>query len=157
MKDPNCATSISEDDCGFKTTGVTSPANSFFYARGPLGLKTDLEYADFSKAFYEGYDRSSELLDHPDRVSDDGYVGFTSALYKWMVPEKSSPSAHNVMTGFFVPNASDLGAGHKDGFGTTMLIIDGSICGSGTRVAAANELVNKYTSFQADLGMTADT
>ena len=87
---------------------MTIPADSFFYARGPLALKSDVEYAAFSRAFYEGYDRSSELLENPNRVSNDGYVGFTSALYKWMVPEKSSPSAHNVMTGFFVPNASDL-------------------------------------------------
>lgn len=145
-------------DCGYKTDGTTSPVDSYFYARGPLGLQQDTEYAEFSKAFYEGYDRSSELLEHPNRVSDDGYVGFTSALFKWMVPaSKTEPSAHNVMTGFFVPNASDLGAGHKDGFGTTMLILKNGICGSGTRVTEATDLVNKFTSFQADLGMTADS
>ena len=90
MKDPNCEVSTSVADCGYITDpNLTIPADSFFYSRGPFALKIDLEYAAFSRAFYEGYDRSSELLSNPNRVSDDGYVGFTSALYKWMVPEKS--------------------------------------------------------------------
>ena len=120
LEDPVCKNSISEADCGFKTAGVTSPATSFFYERGPLALKGDTEYAAFSKAFYEGYDRSEELLSYPNRVSEDGYFGFASALWKFMVPKKSEPSAHNVMTGFYVPNGADLQAGHTAGFGTTI-------------------------------------
>ena len=45
LKDPACAYSISVADCGFKTAQYTSPASSLFYARGPLGLKGDAEYA----------------------------------------------------------------------------------------------------------------
>ena len=89
VKDPTCANSISEADCGFKTVGVTSPASSLFYGRGPLALQGDQEYAAFSKVFYEGYNRSDMLLSNPDYVSDDGYFGFSSALYRFMVPKKS--------------------------------------------------------------------
>jgi len=32
----------------------------------------------------------------------------------------NGPSPHDIMTGFFVPNSSDIGAGHKAGFGTTI-------------------------------------
>jgi len=132
-KDPVCASSISEADCGFKSAGLVSPASSLFYARGPLGLKGDQKYAAFSKAFYEGYDRSSELLNEPNRVSSDGYVSFASALWKYMVPEASQPSTHNVMTGFYVPNSSDLSGGHTAGFGSTILIHEKTLCGTATR------------------------
>lgn len=50
-----------------------------------MALKGDKEYAEFSKAFYEGFDRSQELLDNPDRVASDGYVGLSSAMWKYMV------------------------------------------------------------------------
>ena len=97
------------------------------------------------------------LLSNPDYVSDDGYFGFSSALYRFMVPKKSEPSAHNVMTGLYVPNGSDLAAGHTAGFGTTMQIIDKTYCGSGTRHQEATARANKYTSFQESLGLSADT
>ena len=124
---------INVADCGFKSAGLVSPASSLFYARGPLGLKGDQKYAAFSKAFYEGYDRSSELLNEPNRVSSDGYVSFASALWKHMVPEASQPSTHNVMTGFYVPNSSDLSGGHTAGFGSTILIHEKTLCGTATR------------------------
>jgi len=118
LKDPACANSIAPE-CRFKSN-LSSPESSMFYARGPMGLKGDKEYAAFSKVFYEGFDRSAELLNNPNNVSDDGYVGFASALWKHMVPRKAEPSMHNVMSGFYVPNAADLQAGHSAGFGTTI-------------------------------------
>lgn len=156
MKDPVCQDSDSVADCGFKSAGFQSPATSYFYARGPLGLKSDKEYAEFSKAFYEGFDRSSELLNQPDRVSDDGYVGFASALWKFMVPKKSEPSMHNVMTGFFIPNSSDLQAGHKAGFGSTILIADKTLCSTGQRTKGSLDRAASFTAFEEDLGLTVD-
>ena len=89
LKDPACMYSVSEADCGFKTAGMASPASSLFFGRGPIALQGDQEYAAFSKVFYEGYNRSDELLNNPDYISDDGYFGFASALYRFMVPKKT--------------------------------------------------------------------
>ena len=140
--------SISVADCGFKTDGLVSPESSLFYARGPLGLKGDTEYAAFSKAFYEGFDRSYELLNEPDRVSDDAYTGFASALWKHMVGREYGPSMHNVMTGFYQPNSSDLAAGHTAGFGTTMQIVDSSVCGTWSQSQGSMNRVNMFKGYQ---------
>lgn len=139
LKDPDCAYSTNVADCGCKGNTIVSPESSYFYARGPMGLYGDTEYANFSKAFYEGFDRSDELLNAPDLVSDDGYFGFSSALWKWMVPKAGEPSAHSVMTGFYMPNSSDLQAGHTAGFGTTINIFDQPLCGTGSNTQGANE------------------
>lgn len=57
--DPDCVNSSDATACGFKgDPSLSSPADSFFYGRGPLALTSDSDYADFSSVFYEGYDRS---------------------------------------------------------------------------------------------------
>jgi len=55
-------------------------------ARGPLGLSDTNDYKSFSKVFYEGFDRSNELVDEPERIANDGYVGLASAVWKYMTP-----------------------------------------------------------------------
>lgn len=105
-EDASCVNSTDASVCGFKTT-LTSPASSFFYGRGPLLLQGDVKYAAFSRAFFEGYDRSDMLLNDPDRVATDGYTSWASAIYQWMTKNGYGPSAHNVLTGFWVPNATD--------------------------------------------------
>lgn len=157
VKDPACADSTSVTDCGFKTDQITSLESSFFYGRGPLALKGDVQYAAFSKAFFEGFDRSSDLLDDPNRVSDDGYTSFASALWKYMVPLPSQPSAHNVMSGFYVPNSSDLQAGHTAGFGTTIQIFDKTHCGTWHKSQGSIDRVNLFKSYEEDLGLAAET
>lgn len=52
-----------------------------YSARGPLGLSGDANYKAFSKAFYEGNDRSAVLGDNPEHVSVDGYVSMSAALW----------------------------------------------------------------------------
>lgn len=69
--------------------------------RGPLGINGAVDYGLFSSVFYEGYDRSAELVDNPARVSEDGYVAFASAMYLWMTAKLPATSPHNSMTGFF--------------------------------------------------------
>ena len=49
--------------------------------RGPLGLKGDEMYADFSKSFYEGFDSSNKLIENPDLVSADGYTAMSAAMW----------------------------------------------------------------------------
>lgn len=69
------------------------------------------------------------MLDAPDRVADDGYVAFSSALYRFMTPILPGPSPHNSITGFFEPNSTDNNAGHKGGFGTVIQALNKADCG----------------------------
>ena len=53
-------------------------------ARGPMALSGELDYKSFSADFFEGYDRSDELDSDTDRVANDAYIGFSSAIWKYM-------------------------------------------------------------------------
>jgi len=58
LEDPACVGSTDEASCAFKSGSLDTPPDAFYYARGPLGLQGDQQYADFSRLFYEGYNRS---------------------------------------------------------------------------------------------------
>jgi len=46
-----------------------------------------------------------KLLIDPDEVADDGFYAFISAMWFWMTPQSPKPSCHDIITGYFVPNA----------------------------------------------------
>ena len=60
---------------------------------------------------------------------------------------------HNVMTGYYVPNASDNQAGHTPGFGSTILIANNQLCGLNIVTAGATERGNKFVELMGDMGM----
>jgi len=122
-----------------------------------MGLKGAKEYAAFSKDFYEGYDRSEELLNYPERVSEDAYVALSSALWKFMEPMNNGPSSHSVMTGFYVPNASDNQAGHKDGFGTTTFAIAKELCSDWNKSQGSKDRADYFNDMLEDLGLDKET
>lgn len=156
-EDVTCAESTDATICGFRETASAAPASSLFFARGPLGLKGEKDYADFSAAFYEGFARSDELLMYPERVACDGYFGFSAALWLWMTPRLPSASPHNVMSGFFVPNTSDLQAGHTDGFGTTINILSNADCGTWTSSPGAEARLTSFKNYSTMMGIQAET
>jgi hypothetical protein len=65
------------------------------------------------------------LLNKPELIADEGWLGFASALWFYMTPLKPKPSMHDIITGFWVPNAADTSAGFKAGFGATINVING--------------------------------
>lgn len=127
-----------------------------FHARGPLGLSGEADYKAFSATFYEGFDRSDELFIAPERVANDGYVGFAAAVWKYMTPQSPSPSMHNIITGFFVPNANDDTAGHSIGFGTTTMIAKNSSCGGGVAKPDGTARGAKFIELSGDLGLSPE-
>lgn len=139
LEDPDCVYSL-DDACKYS-------------AKGPMGLMGEAEYESFSEDFYEGYDRGQDLLDHPERVSEDAYVGFSSAIWKYMRHALNGPSPHDIMTGFFVPNGSDIGAGHKAGFGTTTLAIDKSICAGTSESQSSKNRQQFFNEYLIELGL----
>ena len=61
-----------------------------------------------------------------------------AAIWFYMTPQDPKPSMHDVMTGFFVPNASDLLGNYTATFGTTTNIINGAMeCGNGSDKATS--------------------
>ena len=71
-----------------------------------------------------------------------------------MTPTSPKPSMHNVMTGYFVPNASDEQAGQASNFGSTIIIADSTLCGSNIVTPGATARGDKFTEFMSDLGLS---
>ena len=103
-------------------------------------------YSDFSEAFYEG--NSKVLEDEPSKAVEDGYVAFASGMWRYMTHFLPAPSMHNVILGeWYAPNTSDMQAGHKLGFGTTTLIADKTLCGSGAITQGSRKRAAKFNEF----------
>ena len=128
--------------CDYKSTGWSEtfypPSRSEqYYGRGPVQISWNYNYGAFSKVYGEStYNSKMYLLEHPDEVTSNGLVAFTSGLWFWMTPQSPIPSMHDVITGFWKPNSADKKAGMKTSnnglncFGITTDIINGGIeCG----------------------------
>lgn len=66
-----------------------------------------------------------------------------------MTPFNPAPSMHEVMTGYFTPNAADTALGILAGFGATVNIMsEGAECGTGgAENSAATSREQYYSSF----------
>jgi len=66
-------------------------------------------YGTFSDIAHSGgqFDKNILLTD-PSKVATDGYLSFASAMWIYMTPSSPKPSMHEIMTGFYEPNESDL-------------------------------------------------
>ena len=70
-----------------------------------------------------------------------------------MTPQTYKPSAHDVMTGKWQPNATDKTAGRTPGFGMTINIVNGSVeCGKGENNTGMNDRIGFYKYFLQKLG-----
>ena len=53
----------------------------------------------------EDLDAYSAAFDREESAILDGYDAMSSAMWKYMTTDLPNPSAHNIVTGFFVPDA----------------------------------------------------
>jgi multimeric flavodoxin WrbA len=91
-----------------------------------LNIRGNTHYGGFGDAFGPiKYDGNTIFLDDPDAVIENDYVAFASAIYFYMTPSVFKPSMHDIMTGFWDPNATDEGMKIYPGFGATNAIING--------------------------------
>lgn len=88
-------------------------------------MKGSYNYGQFGDSFGPVVFEQTRFLDAADLVIQDSYTAFASGLYVYMTPSILGPSMHEIMSGFFVPNAGDLNAGFKGGFGSTTFIASG--------------------------------
>ena len=97
-----------------------------YYGRGPFQLSYNYNYGAFSKVFEEStYNNKMELLDNPDKLTEDDYIAFSAGLWFYMNPQSPKPSMHDVMSGLFEPNDHDESLGIYGGFSSTINIING--------------------------------
>ncbi len=116
-----------------------------YYGRGPLQLSFNGNYG-YASTFIFG--DKNVLLKNPDLVSTDAVTAFKTAIYFWMTPVTTKPSAHDVMTGKWKPNADDSAKGRTPGFGMTINIINGAVeCNQGEGVFAMNDRIGYFQYF----------
>lgn len=90
-------------------------------------------------------------------MHEDGFLAMAAGIWFYMTPQDPKPSMHDVMTGFFEPNATDLGLNITASFGTTINIINGGIeCGQlpeNSKAASRGEYYLEWLNF---FGMPAE-
>ena len=106
--------------------------NQWYWGRGAKRLVGNTNYGKFSEAFLGD---KKALLEHPNRVSEEGWLSFGTSIWFYMTPQSPKPSMHDVVTKFWKPNNEDLKQDIKEGFGTTIHIISPGECGYKTKEA----------------------
>lgn len=105
------------------------------------------------------YDSRLELLEDPDKVLENGYNMFLAAFWFYMTPHWPQPSMHDIMTGYYVPNAAETAKNITAGFGATTNIINGEQeCGT-TDEEALGKMQNRidaYKKYLEDFGLPAE-
>jgi hypothetical protein len=123
-----------------------------YYGRGPLQLSYNGNYGYASDCIFGD---KKVLLNNPSLVETDPVVAFKTAIYFWMTPQTYKPSAHDVMTGKWVPNTADKAAGRTPGFGMTINIVNGEVeCNKGDNMYSMNDRIGFYQYFLKTLGVS---
>ncbi|MDB5108970.1 MAG: hypothetical protein JWR67_84 [Mucilaginibacter sp.] len=120
-----------------------------YYGRGPIQLSYNGNYGKASNFIFGD---KNVLLKNPALIENDPVVAFETAIWFWMTPDTHKPSAHDVMTGKWQPNAADKARGRTPGFGMTINIINGEVeCNKGDNVSM-NDRISFYQYFLKQLG-----
>ncbi|MRV72419.1 chitinase [Duganella sp. FT92W] len=119
-----------------------------YFGRGAKQLSYNYNYGPFSQVMYNG--DQSVLLKDPDLVAST-WLNLASATFFFVYPQPPKPSMLHVIDGTWVPNAADVTAGAGNNFATTIMIINAE-CGTGTEKPAAQNRIDYYKQFAADLG-----
>ncbi|HVW97331.1 MAG TPA: chitinase [Mucilaginibacter sp.] len=123
-----------------------------YYGRGPLQLSYNGNYGYASDCIFGD---KKILLDNPDQVATDPVTAFKTAIYFWMTPQTSRPSAHDVMIGKWQPNPADKVANRAPGFGMTINIINGPVeCNKGENNFSMNDRIGFYRHFLNVFGIS---
>ncbi len=119
-----------------------------YFGRGAKQLSYNYNYGPFSQAMNNG--DQSVLLKNPDLVAST-WFNLASATFFFVYPQPPKPSMLHVLDGTWVPNQADKTAGAGNNFASTIMIINAE-CGQGTEKLAAQNRIDYYKQFAADLG-----
>jgi len=130
LMEPGCqpAPVVNPAECKYEDTGTTTSVNypAFdsvdYFRRGPIGLRWNNFYTEFSKSYFDAaaYQSFRLLLADPDRMMNEPALLFASALWRYMVPRSPKASAHALISGMFEPNQFDKNLGVGNNFGSTI-------------------------------------
>ncbi|RYY36334.1 MAG: hypothetical protein EOP46_06915, partial [Sphingobacteriaceae bacterium] len=73
-----------------------------YFGRGPMQLSYNGNYGYASHCIFGNKDI---LLNNPELIEQNAVVAFKTAIYFWMTPQSSKPSAHDAITGDWKPTA----------------------------------------------------
>lgn len=96
-------------------------AGKSYHGRGPIQLSYNFNYGLCSDVLYGD---SSILLNNPEKVCEDGVLGFMTGIWFWMTPQPPKPSCHEVITGIWEPIPGAANADYNGNFGLTIIIIN---------------------------------
>ncbi|KAF8703563.1 hypothetical protein HU200_032377 [Digitaria exilis] len=114
------------DHCDLSVTQWPCVAGQAYYGRGPLQISWNFNYGPAGQAI--GFDG----LGNPDLVAQDPTIAFKTALWFWM------NNVHNVM---------------PQGFGATIMAINGALECNGNNQAEMNDRVANYQQYCQQLGV----
>ena len=85
------------DPCSAAGEEINCPCaqGKTYHGRGPMQLSWNYNYKPAGDAL------GVDLLSNPEKITQDPDLAFSTAIYFWMSPRDTKPSAHNVMTGLF--------------------------------------------------------
>ena len=154
-----------DPSCNYQDGGWSGASDAWpsqpgqqYYGRGPFQLSWNYNYGRFSTVFApSSYSNKMYLLENPDLVLEDGFLAMATGIWFYMTPQDPKPSMHDDMTGFFVPNDSDIQNGIRANFGTTINIINGGHeCNRSPESSKAASRAEYYLNWLNFFGMPAE-
>ncbi|TCD11138.1 hypothetical protein EZ449_06485 [Pedobacter frigidisoli] len=136
-----------DTNAAYFTENIIYPAvaGKKYYGRGPLQLSYNGNYGFTSDCIFGD---KNTLLNNPSLISINPVLAFETAIFFWMTPQGSKPSAHQVMTGNWNQTSADKQNGYTSGFGLTINIINGKLeCGKGEDTAPMLDRIGFYQYF----------
>lgn len=130
-------------------TSYLPVAGKSYHGRGPIQLSYNYNYGLCSDVLYGD---SSVLLNDPDKVEQDGVLGFMTGIWFWMTPQPPKPSCHQVITGIWEPKAGGANADYNGNFGLTIIIINNEAGQSETGTGAVARRARYYRIFAEKMG-----
>lgn len=130
-------------------TAYLPVAGKSYHGRGPIQLSYNYNYGLCSDVLYGD---SSILLNNPEKVSQDGVLGFMTGIWFWMTPQPPKPSCHQVITGTWQPKAGAPNEKYNGKFGLTIVVINNESGQSETGTGAVARRARYYRIFAAKMG-----
>ena len=130
-------------------TSYLPVAGKSYHGRGPIQLSYNYNYGLCSDVLYGD---SSILLNDPDKLEEDGVLGFMTGIWFWMTPQPPKPSCHQVITGVREPKAGAPNEKFNGNFGLTIIIINNEAGQSETDAGAVARRAKYYRIFAAKMG-----
>ncbi|NMM51278.1 glycoside hydrolase family 19 protein [Paenibacillus aquistagni] len=115
---------INNSNIGYVQANSDYPAvaGKSYHGRGPIQLSWNYNYGLIGSIIFGD---KHVLLQNPEKITQEGKLGFMTAILFWMTPQDPKPSCHDIMVGNYVPTSAQLAKGLVPGFGATIMVING--------------------------------